>query len=455
MVGLQQGGSMRKVWLLACLVGITVGFAAWASPLAGSWTFAIEVDPEASSLDAMLEVESVLEIDYTFSTWTWESTVLVGNDGLDNMFIDAHGPLGAFGVRSIIDFDAANAAFRAWLASARTAIGGVNLYGMLMVDRLRDVATECHPATGAGWTLGGWGHAGPVTIYAQTRFGMTDTSTLVYKYGYNWLLDHFIFTACDQWYKPSGYIDVQTGGCTLAWTGADIQIEMPFGCADVLAQLSFSCSGGFDQILFEFQNIDLGLPVINIAWMDIVFTVDSKSVATVFDVTLDEMVCITPYLALEGLGTSIEGLSLKALKMQYSWNGITFKAGELLDLDGWYQYLNYSSESTRVLGFGWNGELTTMWDCLASYGERTPYNEYFGLIIDGDACCGGKYDASLFAWFNTGQGGTHAGSSGLFDWAETRASMRLGIGSQFTASFALSVKTSGVNWIRVGGRFDW
>ena len=438
---------MRGLLVLAALlIGVAGVLGASAAPLSGSWSFSIESDVSPFAIDA-LRLESVIALDYSLNAWTWGSTAVVGNDGLDNVYFDVRGPLGGIALRSILDFDAASAQFRTWLASGMTSISGVSLYGMLMVDNVGTVQT---PSMGSGLTLGGWGSAGELSIGAQMQFNMSDTSGFIYKYGYAWLLDHFIFNACDEWYLPSGYIDVQTSGCTAAWTGADVYLEMPFSCFDLLAHLSLSCANGFDSILFEINDLDLGLPWFGVRWIDLLFEVDSKTVNTVFDVTVGETACITPYLALEGTGAHIEGLSLKALKFAYTSNGVTLKAGELFDTDGWYLYQNYYDPSTRVLGWSWDGELTTMSNCLATAGvEKGVYNEYLGLIVDGDACCGGAYSLSVFTWFDAG------GSPGLFDWAETRVNLSAGIGSNVTISLGISATTAGMHWIRAGFLAQW
>jgi len=295
---------------------------------------------------------------------------------------------------------------------------------------------------GAGFTFGGWARTGDLSIWAQTRFNMSDTSSYIYKYGYDWLLDHFIFKVCDTWLIPSSYVDVQTTGCTASWSGVDFYLDAPFTCFNLLTELSISCTG-FDHVLFEVTNIDLGLSWLDVAWIDVMFTTTSKSVNTVFDVSVGDTACITPYLALEGAGTQIAGLSLKALKLSYTWDNVTFKAGELFDEDGWYPYLNYTG--IRYYGWTWDGELTTLPVCAVTTG----YDEYLGLEVTGDSCCSGSYRFAAFTWFDTGN------SSGLFDWAETRVKLSVGIGSNITINFSMSAKQTGMNWFRWETEVVW
>jgi len=427
---------MKRVLAVGILIAITGVLAVTAAPLSGSWSFSIQSDLNPFSITA---IESVFQVDYSIGTWTWASTAIIDLAGLDNVYFDVKGVLGGFALRSITDFDAAEAQFQAWVASGVTAIAGVNLYALFMLDNVGSTQT---PSMGSGLTLGGWAQVGDLSIWGQTRFNMNDTSGNIYKYGYGWLLDHFIFKVCDTWQKPSGYIDVQTAGCTASWTGADVYLEMPFACFDLLTQLSLSCTG-FDHVLFEINDIDLGLTWLNLKWVDVLFTTTSKSVNTVFDITLGDTACITPYLALEGAGTEITGFSLKALKLSYTWDNATFKAGGLFDEDGWYPYLNYLG--TRYYGWTWDGELATLPSCVVTEG----YDEYFGLLVTGDSCCGGAYKFTTFAWFDTGN------STGLFDWAETRVKLSVGVASNTTINFDISVTQGRASWFRLGTGIVW
>ena len=153
--------------------------------------------------------------------------------------------------------------------------------------------------------------------------------------------------------------------------------------------------------------------------------------------------CITPYLALEGTGTQLTGFSLKALKLSYTWDNVTFKAGDLFDEKGWYPYLNYFG--TSYYGWTWDGELATLPTCVVTAG----YDEYFALEITGDSCCGGGYKFSTFAWFDTGN------STGLFDWSETRIKLSVGIGSSVSLNFGMSATQAGMNWFKLGSEVVW
>ncbi|MDD5264153.1 MAG: hypothetical protein PHU43_04860, partial [Candidatus Bipolaricaulis sp.] len=149
----------------------------------------------------------------------------------------------------------------------------------------------------------------------------------------------------------------------------------PICCADVLAEVSFS-DAGLDHILLELLNVDFGLTWMNVEWVDLWYTLDSKSANVVFGVSVADNLCFTPYLGLTGGGSFIDGIDLKALLLECSWNGYTFKAGHLFDEDGWQEYLN---STYYDYGWTWDGELTYLAPCKVPDG----YDEFFGVEVLG------------------------------------------------------------------------
>ncbi|MGC9530194.1 MAG: hypothetical protein ACP5G2_06285 [Candidatus Bipolaricaulaceae bacterium] len=431
---------MRNVLLVGTLA-LLLGCGAAAATLGGSWTFNSRWNLDPFGVD---NIDSVLRLDYTMTSWNISSVAVLSPTGLNNLYFDVDGAWGPLVLRSVLDFNAVPPAFRTWLVSGATAIAGVNLFALSMLD---DVGTPQAPQMGYGLTVGGWQESEALSVWAAARFNMEETIGYVYGYGYDWLLDHFIFRRCNTWFKPSGYVDVQTGSCALEWTGAEVYIETPLTCFDLLIQLSLTKANGFEQLLIELTDLGLELGCVNVEWIDVLFTTTSKTVNMVFDVDVGEAACITPFFALqdpEDQGNNyLGGVALKAILAECSWDGATLKAGHLFDEDGWYPYLNY--HGSRIYGFTWDGELATTEVCAI----EQDYDEFFGLQIEGPGCCGGTYGFSAFAWFDTGD------SSGLFDWAETRASLRAPIGSNADFSFSLSVTTAGVNWIGLGSTVRW
>lgn len=429
----------RRTWVLGLTVVLLASGATLGASLSVAWSSWIQLDLQPFALGVF---ESSVEVGYSISGWDLSSTALLDETGLWNVYFDADGALGGFAIRSIADFDAAPTELRAWLSSVSTGLAGVNFYALFMVDDLAPVGMIGGPWFGSGATLGAIWKGGGLSIWAQTQFNMTDSSRYVYLYGLDWLMDHFVFTECGTWYKPSGYVDVQTDSCSMCWSGVSLYVEFSLGCADLLAQVSFTAEDGFDHILLELLNVDLGLTWMNVEWVDLWYTVESKSVNVVFDVSIADNLCFTPYLALNGSGVSIDGIELKAIAFECAWDAFTFKAGHLFDEDGWQEYLNYTYYD---YGWTWDGELSYLNPCKVPDG----YDEYFGLEVRGDACCGGEYGLSTFVWFDTGK------SAGIFDWVETRVILRTALSANLDLRFGMSVTEAGAGWIGVGFDMHW
>ncbi|MDD5219750.1 MAG: hypothetical protein PHV11_04190, partial [Candidatus Bipolaricaulis sp.] len=213
-------------------------------------------------------------------------------------------------------------------------------------------------------------------------------------------------------------------------------------CADLLAAVRLSCAGGLEYVLVEMLNVDLGLAWINVEWVDLWYTVESKSANAVFGVSFADSLCITPYLALTGGGTFIDGIDLKALLFTCTWNGYTFKAGHLFDENGWQECLNGTYYD---YGWTWDGELTYLAPCKVPTG----YDEFFGVEVEGDVCCGGDYGLSAFAWFDTGE------SAGIFDWVETRVLFRAAVAPHVDLRLGVSATVSGNDWVGFGVDLYW
>jgi len=430
---------MRKTLVVMCMMIAAFGLAAAAGPLSGAWS--VWTEWETFQPLQLSSLESVLEVDYTTCGWTLDATAIFSDAAFKNVFFEAEGALSGFVFKSMLDFVVQTPAFRTWLNAVSLTFGGLHLYGIVMVD---DVQTPTIPAIGRGLLLGGSGRVGDCSFEAQAQFNMNDSSYNFYVYGYDWMLDHFIFSRCGTWYKPSGYFDVQTAGCGLFWSGLDIYVEYPFACFDLVTMLSFSCANGFDQVKFEIDDICLGLPWLSFAWIEIMFAPQAKVVNVDFSLVLGQCVCFTPYLALNGAGTSIEGISLKALLVEHTSQGVTFKAGHLFDEDGWRPYLNYPGYDVQY-AWAWDGTLTSYDECKVPQG----YDEFVGVEIDGDSCCGGNFNASAFYWFDTGN------SIGVFDLEELRVSLEVGIGSNSSVLVGAGLRNTGLSWLKLGYKFLW
>ena len=428
---------MKKALVVAIVMVLGLGLFAWAGPLTGSWSSKIVIDPDGASL--VKSFDSVIEIDYTVGGWTFASTAIFNLDAFDNLFFKAVGVLGAFSFQSIVDFEPQTASFMAWVSAAQVSIAGVTFYDIFEVANL---GTAASPLIGSGMLIGGSGSAGDVTITAQAQFNMASNNYYMWGYGYDFVLGKMAYQSCGTWYKPSGsYYAVQTNSCTLGWSGFDVYVDFPFTCLTVTAYLEFSCATGFDTVGFWLTDFDLGVPWFSITELDIDFTVNSKTVTLYWGLVLGDALCVTPYLSLEGEDYTVSGITVNALLLEYNWNGVTFKAGEMFDRTWRGGFLSYG---TRTYYFTSTGDLTYTAACAIS----TTYDEYFGFDIDGDSCCGGGFAVSVFTWFDTS-------ASTLFAWEETTADLSLGIGANTTVLFGLSLDNGGLNTLSLGFDFTW
>ena len=420
---------MKKALVLTLLI-LGVGATAFAGPIVGS----AEVCARFDKTDLVV-FDTVIDLDYTISSFTFGVTAIFDLNTFDNLFFTAAGTLGTFELRSMLDFAPA---FMAWTNAAKISLGGATLFGLFVVE---NVGTPDVPDIGVGATLGITGTAGDVTVTATSVFNMADWTYYFHFYGYDWAVARDAYQSCGTWYKPSVLpYNVVASGCGLAWSGASIYADFPFVCLDVNAYVTFSCTGGFDGFGLWFTGIETGIPWLNLAEVDIDFDVQTKTVTVYWDLVFGDFVCVTPYITLDGGGASITGLTLNALILEYSYNGVTVKAGEIFD-NTWYSWA--LNGSVYTWGFTLDGGLS--YSCA----YNMDYDEYFGIWVDGDSCCGGAYDIAVINFFDIDQTGA------LFDWAETVADLEIGIGTNVSIEFSMSLMADGLNWFQLCGKFNF
>jgi hypothetical protein len=430
---------MKKALVLSLLV-LGLGAAVYAGPLTGSWATNFRVD---TTPFALVDFESILQVDYAIGGWVLGANAIFGELVFENLFFEADGQLGAFTFHSMLDFVPVPPAFMAWTNAASLSLAGVDVFALFMVDNL---GTAAAPIIGSGATIGLVGSAGDITWTIITAFNMPVNGYAWWAYGYDWMIKRDAYqSSCGMfgsWSKPSSLPwSVQTEGCCVCWSGTSIYVDFPFTCLDVTAYVDFTCTDGFSAMGLWFTGIESGLSWLTIEEIDIDFTVDSKAVTTYFGLSFGDWGCVRPYFTLEGNGaTFIDGITLNALLLSYSFNGVTFKAGEIFD-NTWYSWALNGSISTW--GFSKTGGLT--YSCIYDI----DYDEYFGVEIDGDSCCGGSFKVGIYNFFDIEATGA------LFDWQETLASMSLGIGSNTTLYFGVSYLNTGLNWFDVGIKFVW
>ena len=413
---------MKRALVLSLVFVLGLGFAAFAGPLTGSWSTDITIVTPANPV---ITLTSLLNVDYTVSGWTFGFNTRVDEGGLKELNFDIAGNLGALGFWSFLDFDPVTPAFDNWSNAAKVSIAGVDLWALFALEAVGEVV-------GTGWSFGGHGTAGDIEVWVGVDFNLDATVGTIQSYGWDYLMDMETYYSCSSGAWLDGAFDVTLAGCDPAFTNLDIYVEMPFTCLDLLVNVNFDCTNGFDFIQFDLNDIYLGVSWFQLDDLNIRFTVQTKSITSVdFTLLLDSAVCLTPYFDVSMGATDyiVDGIVLRALTLSYSWNGVTFKAGEIF---------------SYYAGFTKSGGLSTYAGCVV-----TNSDEFFGVEIDGDSCCGGLVDASFYTFFDLG------GSTGIFDWLYFVGNASVGLGTNITLDFGLEISPTAFEALKIGFDLTW
>jgi hypothetical protein len=433
---------MKKALVLAIVCALGLGFAGFAaSPLSGSWSTDICFEPliAGQSLDVHSFL-SILDLDYTVGGWIFGMTLILDDVGFDNLYFDTVGNLGAFSIASFLDFNplAADPRFLKWENAAQVSIAGVQFYGLMSVHNFGAIASPMVANDmGTGWAFGGIGTSGDLKIGAGIDFNLTTAwgvSPLYMMWNYGWdVLTTWVDYSCGVWSK--GMLNpIQTPSC-VCWTNFDLYAKFPFTCTTVILELNFDPVNGFDHAIIKFDDINVGIPWLLLDDVDIAFHVASKAITLDWQLVYTG-VCFTPYFSIVyDAGTGIiGGIKFNALTLSYTWNGVTFKAGELFGDHVW---------GGNHYGFSATGDLT--YSCILN----TLYDEFFGVEVNGDSCCGGAFSAGVYNFFQVGA------ATGIFDWQETLVNLEFGIASNLTIRVSLGVDTVDINSLCIGFTFTW
>jgi hypothetical protein len=460
---------MKKALVIACIAVLGLGAAAFAGPLSGSWCVALGfTDDMAEDVNvlALALFESVLTVDYTVCGWTFGSTAIFSKYAFDNVFFEAEGSVGAFGFYAGVDFYPQSVSFVNAVGAVDVSIAGVTFYGIGVIHN-HNYKTSTTVATGVGFLAGAYGVAGDCSIWVESAWNMSGKISKVYANGWDWVVDSlFDYDWCFGWSK--GLTTTQST-CCACWSSLDIYVEYSFACFDLVTKIQFDCTNGFDYACFEIDDICLGLGWLEIDDLNICFRTDQKSICGDIDLVLSDCICFTPYLAIATHGDhwfQLDGIDLHALTVEWDMGqGVVFKAGEIfqtekpIDNNTWDKTMD-CVDYIKYYCFRPDGSLVTYGDAAAvanklAYDADTmccynvDYDEFFGLWIDGDACCGGAFSVSVINWFDMGD------SDAIFDWQETVASLEIGIGSNTTLGLGVSVTAEGLNTLIVSSCFEW
>jgi len=442
---------MKKALVLSLFVMLGVGVACSAQ-LQGTWDTWLKLDLDPFELAGFY---SFLDIQYLVGGWTLESAAIIDAEGLDTIWFEAYGSLGAFSMWSLVTFGIEDTAegdgvqtgtFTTFQNVAAVSIAGVDLYAAFMLGDVFDY-TACdfeqtqfgtaYPSLGlgAGFALGGIGTAGDIKIGAEVTWNMYSILWDVWLYGVAGVAD-WTYTACgsDMWYPywVIGGLTLINTGCDVTFSGITAIAEFPICCADVYVGVSFSCTG-FDYLCFLAKNIDIGLDWINIYELQISYGLNSKSVSLYIKIVTGDVVCFKPYLSVVMDGATIQGIELNALTLSCTVGGCEFFWGHIFDdtmmkyssyywpcISGYAPYVDhyyFTASGTGVttteqcaFSLAWTGTPKTytagssdpagIWTGPFN-GEIYP-NEVFSISCDEDSCCGGLFSFGVANFFAAG-----------------------------------------------------
>ncbi|MFC2077731.1 hypothetical protein ACFLTM_02870 [Candidatus Bipolaricaulota bacterium] len=433
---------MKKV-LVFSLIVLGAGAVACAGPISGSAEVCAQFDDTGLTVFG-----TAIDLDYSISGFVLGATAIFELDEFDNLFITATGTLGTIDIRTMVAFEPLAPAFMAWTGAAQISFGGALVFGYFA---LLETGGPGDGAYGLGATLGFSSTVGEVTITAATFFNMLNTVYYLGAFGPDWAFTRDVYQHCGTWYTPFPFpYAVPDTGCSLSWSGAAILADFPFACLDVTAFSMFLESGDV-MAGFILAGIETGIAWLDLSQVAILFAVDEKTVFLDWGVVLGDLVCVMPYVSLDRSALwSIDGITLNALLLEYNYNGVTVKAGEIFDPVWADQYVLFYT-SDVAWGFTLDGGLASEIAYLTGGGciYNLAYDEFFGIWIDGDSCCGGAYDINIISFFDTGTGST------LFDWQETVATLEVGIGPSVSIKLMMSLMTDGLNWFQLCGIFNF
>ena len=439
---------MKKALVISMLVVAGLGLATFAGPLSGCWDIwtVLSVD-KATEAVFMDYFGSTLTLDYTTCGWTFGSTAKFDKHGFKNMWFDAEGSVGAFGFYGVLDFVPQTASYKFLAGFGNLSIAGMTVYAGGMLYNFNH-SNGLAPLNGIGFVVGGYGDAGVCSVYVEAQFNMNATIGTIYWYGYDSMIDWILYYDTDEcaWYKPG--LTVQTATCVTTWSGLDVYVEYPFACFDLLTTVAFDCVKGFDKACFYIDDICTGIDWLLLDDLNICFEVQTKSVCGQFELVLADCICFTPNLSLvmDPTNAFINGIQLNALTIEYDMGqGVTFKAGTLFNR-AWGDTGFAKVDDTATCDSDYNYCWSHTGDLVSSYygtgccvDDGASYDEYFAVLVDGDACCGGAFSVSVFNWFDD-----HL-TTAFMDWVETEVDIMVGVGSNTTLYFGVDLMAAGLD----------
>lgn len=377
---------MKRALVLSLIFAVGLGVAVSAqNTLSGYWETDIILDlTPGANWPADVDINSEIGVDYTVGDWTFGLVTGVTNGVWDVQDFSFTGVLGAFTLGGTIEFDPTLIAFTELNVTSGVSIAGVTF----------GVEFTLVP-NGTELILTGSGVAGDVTIDVEIGLG-------------------------DQ-------VD-----CDFDFEYVDIVVGFPFCCADITAELSFTCDG-FEFIEFCFE----GLTIENLPWLTlgacVEFTEQTKSFTFDPEIDLGVIGCdFDLYYRLDTAGgenydpLNIQGIIFDGIQIACEIDGVAFTGITFWGPDG-----VYAAGSPGI---------------LAGYED---YWEAYQIATTDDGCCGPfSFDVTVFFDEN---------GAALFDVAYLVANLEIQIATQFTFGMGLEtdVQAGTVNDLTFTFLVEW
>jgi len=152
---------------------------------------------------SLINTDLHIEIEYTVSAWTFGLRSEFHTSSFGDLAVDVEGSIGAVDLYSIAFFVPsvhAPVPFTGWNSIATMSLGGASLYVISAVSN-QDYWNSDLPfpwsgylpgELGIGLRVGGWGTAGSIAVYAESRFNMENRyyagPLLYWAYGFDELM---------------------------------------------------------------------------------------------------------------------------------------------------------------------------------------------------------------------------------------------------------------------------
>jgi len=487
---------MKKALVLSLFVMLGVGFASSAQ-LQGEWDTWLKLDLDPFQLNSFY---SFLDIQYLVGGWTLEAATIVDEDGLDAVWFEAYGSLGAFSAWSLVLFDPATPALLTFENGVELSIAGVDMYALFAIQDAYWADVWFNGAStlpigvdyGSGFAVGGIGTAGDIRIGLEVTWNLHPNLWFVFLYGLNGAVTDWTYTGCasDIWY-PYWYVGalgiVQTS-CDVVFSYITAIAEFPICCADAYVGVMFSCDG-FECLSFLVQNIDIGLDWLKIYELSINYSIDSKDIAFAFQVVTGDIVCFKPYFTIVNGDDyfTLDGITLSALTLSCTVGGCEFYWGHIFEhcmvrYAGWMWESCIAPAGTYpedyYFGALGNGLVRSPGACKWGVNAGTVLlpdmwypDEVFGIQCDEDSCCGGLFSFGISNFFladvaaqeeaNACEGRkvarvAPADLTGIFGWMGTYVELTVGVGSNVSLVGGMDVSAlNGVEFITMGVQVAW